>query len=98
MLFLEGCRKPVKQSVKVETTVINPTGLPAALPENERSPSGVFSVKTQDILAPPEEFRPLNLKESKQLMKEVFLDGMADLEADAMIQSLIPARTQEKSR
>lgn len=84
--------------MKVEPTVTNPSGVRAPLPQNEKSPSGEFSITPQDILEPPEELRPLTLKESKLRMKEVFMDGVADLEANAMIQGLSQEKAQEGSK
>lgn len=34
-------------------------------------------------------FRPLPLRESKQRLREVFLEGVAELEAEGMVETII---------
>jgi hypothetical protein len=89
LLAVIGCgATPKKPSLpQSEPSVTESRVVPAV---NDQSPSGVFAVELESIPEPAGElFRPLPLRESKQRLKEVFLEGVADLEAEGMVEAII---------
>lgn len=62
----------------------------------EESPLKVPPRDLKNIPEPGLElFRPLPLRESKQRLKEIFLEGVADLEAEGMVEATIQEQKEQ---
>lgn len=93
-----GCGKPQPASPPLQVQGKS-SEIPIGNALAEKSLSGEYTGKPEELPEPPAElFRPLPLRQRKLQLKEMFLEGVADLEAEEMVQTIILEQEQRGTK